>query len=214
MFGYNITTLIIILAIALLLFGPRRLPELGDSIGKAIRSFKKAHEDPERRLDPGRDSAQRHRGAANRHLPPVPQGGGRGLCLLPPLRRQDEQGVINRSRNGARPRDADHPRRPGVYPLWPGKAAGVRRDAGKVCGQDAPGHHGDDPPVSGSEPLSLSPGADSAAGPGIHLPLLPANRDPGFRLLPQMRPAPQGRSLPAAAPAAGAGAPGRAAPST
>jgi sec-independent protein translocase protein TatA len=47
MFGYNITTLIIILAIALLLFGPRRLPELGDSIGKAIRSFKKAHEDPE-----------------------------------------------------------------------------------------------------------------------------------------------------------------------
>ena len=47
MFGYNLTTLIIILAIALLLFGPRRLPELGDSIGKAIRSFKKAHEDPE-----------------------------------------------------------------------------------------------------------------------------------------------------------------------
>jgi len=47
MFGYNFTTLIIILVIALLLFGPRRLPELGESIGKAIRSFKKAHEDPE-----------------------------------------------------------------------------------------------------------------------------------------------------------------------
>jgi sec-independent protein translocase protein TatA len=47
MFGYNITTLLIILAIALLLFGPRRLPELGDSIGKAIRSFKKAHDDPD-----------------------------------------------------------------------------------------------------------------------------------------------------------------------
>jgi Sec-independent protein translocase protein TatA len=30
----------------LLLFGPRRLPELGDAIGKAIRSFKKAHEEP------------------------------------------------------------------------------------------------------------------------------------------------------------------------
>ena len=47
MFGYNFTTLLIILVIALLLFGPRRLPELGDSIGKAIRSFKKAHDDPE-----------------------------------------------------------------------------------------------------------------------------------------------------------------------
>jgi sec-independent protein translocase protein TatA len=47
MFGYNFTTLIIILVIALLLFGPRRLPELGESIGKAIKSFKKAHDDPE-----------------------------------------------------------------------------------------------------------------------------------------------------------------------
>lgn len=47
MFGYNLSTLIIILVIALLLFGPRRLPELGESIGKAIKSFKKAHDDPE-----------------------------------------------------------------------------------------------------------------------------------------------------------------------
>ena len=53
-------------------------------------------------------------------------------------------------------------------------------------------------------PFRVPPGADPAAGPGIRLPLLPANRDPGFRLLPQMRPASQGRSLPAAAPAAGA----------
>jgi sec-independent protein translocase protein TatA len=47
MFGYNFTTLLIILVIALLLFGPRRLPELGESIGKAIKSFKKAHDEPE-----------------------------------------------------------------------------------------------------------------------------------------------------------------------
>jgi sec-independent protein translocase protein TatA len=62
MFGYNITTLIIILAIALLLFGPRRLPELGDSIGKAIRSFKKANEDPDapRAEIPGQNAAAPH----------------------------------------------------------------------------------------------------------------------------------------------------------
>lgn len=47
MFGYNFSTLIIILVIALLLFGPKRLPELGESIGKAIKGFKKAHDDPE-----------------------------------------------------------------------------------------------------------------------------------------------------------------------
>lgn len=54
MFGYNFTTLIIILVIALLLFGPKRLPELGDSIGKAIRGFKKATEDDQANL-PGTD---------------------------------------------------------------------------------------------------------------------------------------------------------------
>jgi sec-independent protein translocase protein TatA len=52
MFGYNITSLVIILVIALLLFGPKRLPELGDSIGKAIRGFKKATEGEPESLPP------------------------------------------------------------------------------------------------------------------------------------------------------------------
>jgi sec-independent protein translocase protein TatA len=47
MFGYGWGPILIILVIVLLLFGPKRLPELGESIGKAIRSFKKAHDDPE-----------------------------------------------------------------------------------------------------------------------------------------------------------------------
>lgn len=47
MFGYSWGTILIILVIVLILFGPRRLPELGESIGKAIRSFKKAHDEPE-----------------------------------------------------------------------------------------------------------------------------------------------------------------------
>lgn len=47
MFGYNFSTMLIVLVIALLLFGPKRLPELGESIGKAIKGFKKAHDDPD-----------------------------------------------------------------------------------------------------------------------------------------------------------------------
>ena len=47
MFGYGWGPILIILLIVLILFGPKRLPELGDSIGKAIKSFKKAHDDPE-----------------------------------------------------------------------------------------------------------------------------------------------------------------------
>jgi sec-independent protein translocase protein TatA len=47
MFGYGWGPILIILLIVLILFGPKRLPELGDSIGKAIKSFKKAHDEPE-----------------------------------------------------------------------------------------------------------------------------------------------------------------------
>jgi|UniRef100_A0A7C5AL56 sec-independent protein translocase protein TatA len=47
MFGYSWGPILIILVIVLLLFGPKRLPDLAESIGKAIKSFKKAHEDPE-----------------------------------------------------------------------------------------------------------------------------------------------------------------------
>jgi sec-independent protein translocase protein TatA len=36
--------LIIILVIAILIFGPRKLPELGKGLGKSIREFKKAME--------------------------------------------------------------------------------------------------------------------------------------------------------------------------
>jgi sec-independent protein translocase protein TatA len=34
--------LLVILVIALLVFGPKRLPELGKSLGSGIRSFKRA----------------------------------------------------------------------------------------------------------------------------------------------------------------------------
>ena len=40
MFGIGTTELIIILAIVVVLFGARRLPELGSGLGKAIKNFK------------------------------------------------------------------------------------------------------------------------------------------------------------------------------
>ena len=39
--------LIIILVIVLIIFGPGKLPEIGGSIGKAIRGFKKSMEEPD-----------------------------------------------------------------------------------------------------------------------------------------------------------------------
>lgn len=43
MFGrIGIQELILILALALIIFGPRKLPEIGRSIGQGLREFKKA----------------------------------------------------------------------------------------------------------------------------------------------------------------------------
>jgi len=41
-FGIGLPEMIVIMAIALLIFGPKKLPEIGRSIGKTIRSFQEA----------------------------------------------------------------------------------------------------------------------------------------------------------------------------
>lgn len=42
MFGLGITELVIILVIVLIFFGAGRLPELGEGLGRGIRSFRKS----------------------------------------------------------------------------------------------------------------------------------------------------------------------------
>jgi sec-independent protein translocase protein TatA len=44
MLGLRLPELLIILVVLVLLFGAKKLPELGDSLGKGIRAFKKAAE--------------------------------------------------------------------------------------------------------------------------------------------------------------------------
>ncbi len=47
MFGLGTPELIVILAIAFLVFGGKKLPEIGSGLGKAISSFKKGIRDVE-----------------------------------------------------------------------------------------------------------------------------------------------------------------------
>jgi TatA/E family protein of Tat protein translocase len=41
MFGLHAPELIIVLVVALLIFGPKKLPEMGSAIGKTVKSFRK-----------------------------------------------------------------------------------------------------------------------------------------------------------------------------
>lgn len=55
MFGLGMPELVIILVIMLVVFGPGKLPQLGASLGGAIRSFKKASEEEPKEISSKED---------------------------------------------------------------------------------------------------------------------------------------------------------------
>jgi len=55
MFGLGFQEILLLLLIALLLFGASRLPEVGRSMGKAIKEFKKASSDDGREEEKTKD---------------------------------------------------------------------------------------------------------------------------------------------------------------
>ncbi len=60
MFGLQPWHLIVILAVALLVFGPSRLPEIGAAIGKSIREFRDAATTAQDSLREGMESRPQH----------------------------------------------------------------------------------------------------------------------------------------------------------
>lgn len=64
MFGLGATELIIILVIVVILFGARRLPEIGKGIGEAIKNFKKSTSEPDE-IDVTPDADKKSDGSAD-----------------------------------------------------------------------------------------------------------------------------------------------------
>ena len=62
MFGLGMPELIVILVIAVLIFGAGRISEIGGAIGKGIRSFKKSMSEPDEpdAAPTSKDSKQKH----------------------------------------------------------------------------------------------------------------------------------------------------------
>jgi TatA/E family protein of Tat protein translocase len=58
MFGIGTPEILIIIVVALLIFGPTKLPELGKTLGKGLREFKKASSDLKDQINPLNDGEQ------------------------------------------------------------------------------------------------------------------------------------------------------------
>ena len=79
MFGLGFTEILVILVVALLVFGPDRLPELARNLGKGLAEFRRASSDLRRSVmdaaEEPKPPAARAGGAAAGRRP-----GGRGGC--------------------------------------------------------------------------------------------------------------------------------------
>jgi len=69
MFGLGMPELLVILVIALLVFGANRLPELGSSLGKAIKGFKESSEKREPEPDESSETKDEAKAGSEKSCP-------------------------------------------------------------------------------------------------------------------------------------------------
>jgi sec-independent protein translocase protein TatA len=72
-FGIGLPELAVIAAIGLLVFGPKRLPELGKTLGRTLKGFQSASREFEQEFRKAVDTVEAEVSAAE--LPPAPTAG-------------------------------------------------------------------------------------------------------------------------------------------
>ena len=74
MFGLGLPELIVILVVALVVFGPGRLPDIGSSLGQGLRDFRRAfesHDETTANLEkPGQENATAEKPGESPPSPP------------------------------------------------------------------------------------------------------------------------------------------------
>lgn len=67
MIGFSVPELLVVLGIALVVFGPGKLPEVGKAVGKSIQEFKKAMsvEEQQKMVAPPEEPKQEHKEEKN-----------------------------------------------------------------------------------------------------------------------------------------------------
>jgi sec-independent protein translocase protein TatA len=89
MFNLGPTEMIFVMVVLLVLFGAKRLPELGSGLGRGIREFKKSMRDINADIDASTDSQQQIHPGNRTTMDPGAAGPAEGAAA--PTRTEDRQ---------------------------------------------------------------------------------------------------------------------------